>query len=200
MAAYFARRDNSQIHVSRAFATSVAEAHPQQLELFLSDMLSTERRLWFKENTMASYAKLKLKIEVDTSNGLPQQMINYGQGGKLDASMLYALELLVKAGHLEQVEWSNDFMISPCFPKQKVGRTFPESDLPLVRVLNDLRLVNQRLIQHKGEFQENNPTRNRATSSVPHGAKWFGDIDMHAAFHYGILHEDSRRFLVIYWK
>ena len=200
VAAYFACRDNSQIHVSRAFATSVAEAHPEQLELFLSDMLSAERRSWFKANTMASYTKLKLKIEVDMSNGLPQQMINYGQGGKLDASMLYALQLLVKAGHLEQVAWSKDFMISPCFPKQKVGRTFPESDLPLVRVLNDLRLVNQRLIQHKDEFQENNPTRNRATSSVPHGATWFGDIDMHDAFHYGVLHEDSRQFLVIYWK
>ena len=68
-------------------------------------MLSAERRLRVAENTMASYAKLKLTIEVDIFNGLPHQMINYGQGRKLDASMLHALQLLVKlkAGHLDKL-------------------------------------------------------------------------------------------------
>jgi hypothetical protein len=35
---------------------------------------------------------------------------------------------------------------------------------------------------------------------VPGNAKFFGEIDLKDAFHWGILHEDSQKYVVIHWK
>ena len=87
-----------------------------------------------------------LKLKMDLTNGIPQTNVNYGQGGKLDKSMKNALNRMVMDGLLKRVQRSKDQMISPCFPKAKPGRTFPSTDLTLVRVLADLRNVNIKII------------------------------------------------------
>ena len=202
--AYFAHRDNNDHHYALpcTMSAKITEASPEQAELFLSDMDFPALCEWFKNNSLSGYKLLQLRLKMDESNGLPQVKANYGQGGKLDASMTHALQLMVTADILEEVENSPDQMVSPCFPKLKPGRTFEDRpDLSLVRVLADLRSVNLKIISDDpDEWMHVNPTRNGATHSVPIGTCWYGDIDLHDAFHHGRVHKSSRRYLVIYWK
>ena len=128
--AYFEHRNNAVHTVSRVMLTRLQNASPEKVELFLSDMTHAERKRWFSENTLLGYKKLQLKLNMDLSSGLPQTIVNYGQGGKLDASMDYALKQLVEEGIILKVPWSKDYMISPCFPKLKPHRTFPGTDIP----------------------------------------------------------------------
>ena len=199
--AYFAHRRNSSLHntLPRTMMARLEDAAPEQAELFLSSMDSTTRCKWFSEHTLAGFQKLMLKLKMDLTNGIPQTNVNYGQGGKLDQSMKYALNLMVQDGLLKRVQRSKDQMISPCFPKAKPGRTFPGTDLTLVRVLADLRNVNIKIIVDPDEWTEVNPTRDGVTFSVPHGTKWFGDVDLHDAFHHAPVHPDSQPYLVICW-
>ena len=176
-------------------SAKISEASPEQAELFLSDMDFPTLCERFQNNSLSGYKLLQLRLKMDESNGLPQVKANYGQGGKLDASMTHALQLMVTADILEEVQNSPDQMVSPCFPKLKPGRTFEDRpDLSLVRVLADLRS------DDPDEWMHVNPTRNGATHSVPIGTCWYGDIDLHDAFHHGRVHKSSRRYLVIYWK
>ena len=81
--------------------------------------------------------------------------------------MSYALQQLVEEGRIEEVDWHKDFFISPCFPKQKVGRKFEGTDLDLVRVLNDLRAVNARVLDTHEHWHINNPTREGISLEIP---------------------------------
>ena len=71
-----------------------------------------------------------------------------------------------------------------------------------MRLLNDLRGVNERIADTYEEWAINNPTRENLTRAVPGDAKKFGEIDLKDAFHWGVMHEDSRRYayVVIHWK
>ena len=82
----------------------IEDAAPEQAELFLSSMDSTTRCKWFSEHTLAGFQKLLLKLKMDLTNGIPQTNVNYGQGGKLDQSMKYALNLMVLDGLLKRVQ------------------------------------------------------------------------------------------------
>ena len=70
----------------------------------------------------------------------------------------------------------------------------------MVRLLNDLRGVNERIADSYEQWSVNNPTRENLTRSAPGDAKFFGEIDLKDAFHWGIMHKDSRKFVVIHWK
>ena len=114
--------------------------------------------------------------------------------------MEHALQQLISKGRIEKVQYHEDYFISPCFPKAKPGRKFEGTDLDLVRVLNDLRGLNERIADSYEEWSINNPTRENLTRAVPGNAKFFGEIDLKDAFHWGILHEDSQKYVVIHWK
>ena len=123
--AYFNQRSNKPVLVAKTMLTQVHMATPEQFKLFLSSFDTNKaRREWFRENAIASDEMLELHLKVDLQDGPSQLMHNHGTGGRLDASMSYALQLLVEEGRIEEVDWHKDFFISPCFPKQKVGRKF----------------------------------------------------------------------------
>ena len=82
---------------------------------------------------MSAYKMLELHLTMDLRNGTSQIMHNYGSGGKLDASMEYAIGQLLKEGRIEDLEYHPDCFISPWFPKAKPGRKFEGTDLDLVR-------------------------------------------------------------------
>ena len=199
--AYFNQRNNKQVLVAKTMLTQVHMATPEQFELFLSSFdTSKARREWFRENTMANYKMLELHLKMDLQDGPSQLMHNYGTGGRLDASMSYALQLLVEEGRIEEVDWHKDFFVSPCFPKQKVGRKFEGTDLDLVRVLNDLRAVNARVLDTHEHWHINNPTREGIALDIPADTCWFGEVDLKDAFHWGKMHPDSKKYVVICWK
>ena len=149
---------------------------------------------------MSAYKMLELHLTMDLRNGSSQIMHNYGSGGKLDASMAHAIAQLLREGRIEKVEYSPDYFISSCFPKAKPGRKFEGTDLDLVRLLNDLRGVNERIADTYEEWSINNPTRENPTRAVPGDAKFFGELDLKDAFHWCVMHEDSRKYVVIHWK
>ena len=117
---------------------------------------------------------IELNLTVDLRNGPSQIMHNYGSGGRLDESMAYAIMQLIAEGRIEECGYSADYFISPCFPKAKPGRKFEGTDLDLVRLLNDLRGVNERIADTYEEWSVNNPTRENLTRAVPGDAKFFG--------------------------
>ena len=199
--AYFFHRKNVPHTVARTMMTLTSMATPDQFELFLSDFESSSaRQAWFREHTMASYKMLQLTLEMNEANGPVQVTHNYGTGSKLDASMTHALELLCKDGRIEEVIWDKDYWVVPCFPKEKVGRTFPDCDLALVRPLCDLRSTNEHIKDTHQAWMVHNPTREGIAMQIPQGTKWFGEIDLQDAFHWGQMHPDSQRFVVIHWK
>ena len=65
----------------------IEEASPEQAELFLVAMDRATRVEWFQTHSLSDYKPLELNLKLDLSNGIPQNRTNYGQGGKLDASM-----------------------------------------------------------------------------------------------------------------
>ena len=198
---YFYHRNNQPLRLARTMLTQVHMATPDQLELFLSSFTTSAARCeWFKENSMSAYKMIELTLQMDLRNGVSQQCHSYATGGKLDASMAHALQLLLAEGRIREVEYDKDMFISPCFPKAKPGRKFEGTDLDLVRILNDLRGVNERIADSYEEWAINNPTREGLEQSVPGDARWFGEIDLKDAFHWGVMHEDSQKYVVIYWK
>ena len=74
---------------------------------------SDDRCEWLQENTMSAYKMLELHLTMDLRNGNSQIMHNYGSGGKLDASMAYAIAQLLEEGRIEKVDYSPDYFISP---------------------------------------------------------------------------------------
>ena len=88
---------------------------------------------------MSAWKMLELHLTVDMKNDPSQIMHNFGSGAKLDASMEHALQLLIKEGRIEEVDYHEDCFISPCVPKAKPGRKFEGSELDLVRIIEPLR-------------------------------------------------------------
>ena len=198
---YFYRSNNQPLRLATSMLSQVSTASPEQLELFMSSFtMSDDRCEWLRNNTMSAYKMLELHLTMHLRNGTSQIMHNYGSGGKLDASMEHAIKQLLAEGRIEEVDYHPDFFISPCFPKAKPGIKFEGTDLDLVRLLNDLRGVNACIPDAYDEWAINNPTRENLTRSVPSDAKFFGEIDLKDAFHWGVMHEDSRKCVVIHWK
>ena len=198
---YFYHRNNQPLRLAKTMLSQVNTVTPDQLELFLSSFTTSEARCeWFKENTMPAYKMIELNLTVDLRNGPSQILHNYGSGGRLDESMAYAILQLIAEGSIEECGYSDDDFISPCFPKAKPGRKFEGTDLDLVRLLNDLRGVNERIADSYEEWSVKNPTRENLTRAVPGDAKFFGEIDLKDTFHWGIMHKDSRKYVVIHWK
>ena len=198
---FYHRKNDSDQSMPRTMMAKIEEASPEQAELFLVAMDRPTRVEWFKTHSLSDYKPLELRLKMDLSNGIPQNRTNYGQGGKLDASMQHALDGMVIQRILAEVKPAKDQMVSPCFPKLKPGRTFPDNDLPLVRPLADLRGPNLKiLLDNPNEWMEINPTRSVLTCTIPHGTKFFGNCDIHDAFHHAPVHKDSQKYLVIHWK
>ena len=198
---YFYHRNNQPLRLAKSMLSQVSTASPEQLALFMSSFTTSDDRCeWLRNNTMSAYKMLELHLTMDLRNGVSQIMHNYGSGGKLDASMAHAIAQLLKEGRIEEVEYDPSYFISPCFPKATPGRKFEGTDLDLVRLLNNLRGINARIADTYDEWAINNPTRENLTRSVPGDAKFFGEIDLKDAFHWGVMHEDSRQYVVIHWK
>ena len=85
-------------------------------------------------------------------------------------------------------------------PKQKGGRKFEVTDLDLVRVLKDLRAVNVRVLDTHDHWHTNNPTREGISLGIPADTCWFGEVDLKDAFHWGKMHPDSKKYVVICWN
>ena len=64
---------------------------------------------------MSAYKMIELTLQMDLRNGVSQQCHSYATGGKLDASMAHALQLLLAEGRIREVEYDKDMFISPCF-------------------------------------------------------------------------------------
>jgi hypothetical protein len=192
------------------------EASPDQAELFLAGFTDRKARQdYLRDNSLAGYQLLKLKLKIDDTLGPIQNIRDYNVGGTVDQSVEYALKLMTEQGRIPNFNTDEklpllegpfdqlppDAWCSPVFGQIKPGRVFPDTDLQLVRVLNDMRNTNSAIdMTYYSLWHVCNPTRESIVLRIPPEASWFGEVDLKDSFHYGLMHEDSRKYMWIHFK
>ena len=105
----------------------------------------------------------------------------------------------IELGHLKEVQYDSNMWISPLFVKAK-EKLDPETGLPRVRLLADLKLLNPNLV-HPEYWAHMGPNRSTFAGFIrPSSNLHFAKIDISNAFHTCPVAENSRHLLVVRYE
>ncbi|KAF4758175.1 hypothetical protein FOZ63_009550, partial [Perkinsus olseni] len=105
---------------------------------------------------------------------------DYGVPKNLRRGLEKTIQQAIDAGQLVEIPYSDDITISPAFGKAK-GRVDDEN-VPVVRLLCDLRVLNQRVHLPSG-LAEMCPSLDSFLGALPSGSRAYSVLDLSDAYH-----------------
>ena len=109
----------------------------------------------------------------------------------------YALDQQVAHGQLTELTHINDkHWISNSFVKEKKGRVWPGTTIPLVRILFDLRALNSCLLPAPPHWNFASPDQSSMCQFIPRDTQYMLQCDLSNAFSTATIAKDSRNLLV----
>ena len=136
----------------------------ESLETHLASLTDSQLMSWIKERCRGwSPSKLQLKLK-NGQQPYAKPKRGYSVQAGLVPSMNYMLQQQIDKGYLKKVPYSSEFFISQGFCQVKPGRTFPGTDLPMVRLLVDCRNLNDACIDAPLQHYDECPTQTDTSS------------------------------------
>lgn len=102
----------------------------------------------------------------------------------------------IRKGYLEEVEYEQGMFVSQGFVQAKPGRYFPDTSIPMCRLLVDCRALNSACIDSPWHHYGCCPDQVDMCARVPLGAKFFRYYDLSDAFHTCSIAPESANLVV----
>ncbi|KAF4649760.1 hypothetical protein FOZ61_001008, partial [Perkinsus olseni] len=152
---------------------------PDQLENYLASLDDAALQA-FVSYRLENYNLPQLDFSVAYEDLPYQCKHDYGVPKNLRRGLEKTIQQAIDAGQLVEIPYSDDITISPAFGKAK-GRVDDEN-VPVVRLLCDLRVLNQRVHLPSG-LAEMCPSLDAFLGALPSGSRAYSVLDLSDAYH-----------------